>query len=578
MQTHGSDIGDVQAADTPPRMDWRSTDHEIPEDMTNNRLYSILDVQLPKRKDARSLRESRSLPSAAQELSRKLSGKFGPSTVVHRTNKKARPSLGSIPSYLASPVDSTNPSSLQSRFASTAEVSTAKTSFEASSAPLATSKGSDKVVTPALTVVEELGTEDEIELENKSPLPIEAPENVTPEPTITTVEAAANAKIFLETLYNHILTGTETARETRRRKLNMYLEISRLSPEDREKEEQSWNSKETEHLRKLRILKSQSAHIAIDGRIPTTLTGFRTVRVLGKGSFGVVRLVRGESEDRHDSGIDATPVIPGEVYAMKVIRKSDMIRNGQEGHIRAERDFLVASENSRWVVPLITSFQDHSHLYLVMEYMIGGDFLGMLIAKDRLEEKKAQFYIAEMVLCLEEAHRLKWIHRDAKPDNFLISSSGHLKISDFGLAFNGHWAHDQNYYHCQRYSLVQRLGISIAGDGADREEIGRAEADGKESPFLNHRELKARQRHGKSSVDEGAKEQSILQWRNRYGRRALAKTVVGTSQYMAPEVIHGEEYDGRCDWWSLGIILYEVIHRRLACENEAADSVVVPVR
>jgi serine/threonine protein kinase len=107
-----------------------------------------------------------------------------------------------------------------------------------------------------------------------------------------------------------------------------------------------------------------------------------------------------------------------EVYAMKVIRKSDMLRNSQEGHLRAERDFLVSSAKSRWVVPLIASFQDANNLYLVMDYMVGGDFLGLLIRKETLSEDKTRWYIAEMILCVEEAHRLRWIHRDIKPDNF----------------------------------------------------------------------------------------------------------------------------------------------------------------
>lgn len=126
-----------------------------------------------------------------------------------------------------------------------------------------------------------------------------------------------------------------------------------------------------------------------------------------------------------------------EVYAMKVIRKADMLRNAQEGHLRAERNFLVAAEGSKWVVPLITAFQDDKHLYLVMDFCIGGDFLGLLIRKNILSEQITKWYMAEMILCVEEAHKMKWIHRDVKPDNFLIGADGHLKISDFGLAFDG---------------------------------------------------------------------------------------------------------------------------------------------
>lgn len=126
-----------------------------------------------------------------------------------------------------------------------------------------------------------------------------------------------------------------------------------------------------------------------------------------------------------------------QVYAMKVIRKADMLRNSQEGHLRAERNFLVAAEGSKWVISLITAFQDNKHLYLVMDFCIGGDFLGLLIRKNILSEQITKWYLAEMVLCVEEAHKMKWIHRDVKPDNFLIGADGHLKISDFGLAFDG---------------------------------------------------------------------------------------------------------------------------------------------
>lgn len=102
------------------------------------------------------------------------------------------------------------------------------------------------------------------------------------------------------------------------------------------------------------------------------------------------------------------------------------------------------------IVQLVASFQDLSNLYLVMEYMPGGDFLGLLIRENTLHEAVARFYIAEIILCVEAAHSLRCIHRDIKPDNFLISASGHLKISDFGLAFDGHWSHDTAYYSSHR--------------------------------------------------------------------------------------------------------------------------------
>jgi protein-serine/threonine kinase len=237
-----------------------------------------------------------------------------------------------------------------------------------------------------------------------------------------------------------------------------------------------------------------------------------------------------------------------------VIRKSDMLRNSQEGHLRAERDFLVASENSRWVVPLVSAFQDNNNLYLVMEYMMGGDFLGLLLREDILDENVAKWYLAEMILCIEEAHKMNWIHRDVKPDNFLITSSGHLKISDFGLAFDGHWTHNQTYYNEQRYGLLRDLDLHVEGDAQDVFEENERQDARKTIELING----SAATRGRYQTRQDTANGPIIDWLNREQRRQFAKSVVGTSQYMAPEVIRGESYDGRCDWWSIGIILYEV--------------------
>ena len=117
-----------------------------------------------------------------------------------------------------------------------------------------------------------------------------------------------------------------------------------------------------------------------------------------------------------------------------------MHTKNQIHHIRAERDVLSEAHNE-WIVDMKYSFQvynnfikDDYYLYLVMEFLPGGDLMTLLMTKDILTEDEARFYAAELVLAIESVHKLKCIHRDLKPDNVLIRKNGHIKLSDFGLS------------------------------------------------------------------------------------------------------------------------------------------------
>merc|ERR1719325_159684 len=116
-----------------------------------------------------------------------------------------------------------------------------------------------------------------------------------------------------------------------------------------------------------------------------------------------------------------------------MMKKSEMIAKKQVTHIRAERNLLAAADNT-WLVKLLYSFQDDTWLYLVMEYCAGGDLMTILMREDILTEEQTRFYMSELAMAIASVHDLKFVHRDLKPDNVLISNSGHVKLSDFGLA------------------------------------------------------------------------------------------------------------------------------------------------
>eukprot|EP01017_Pseudomicrothorax_dubius_P034941 TRINITY_DN4844_c0_g1_i1.p1 TRINITY_DN4844_c0_g1~~TRINITY_DN4844_c0_g1_i1.p1 ORF type:complete len:700 (+),score=195.55 TRINITY_DN4844_c0_g1_i1:112-2211(+) len=230
---------------------------------------------------------------------------------------------------------------------------------------------------------------------------------------------------------------------------------------------------------------------------------FDSLAIIGRGAFGEVRLCRS--------------LETGEIVAVKKMKKSEMIFKNQVTHIRAERDVLARSDNP-WIVELKCSFQDEKYLYLVMEYLGGGDLMTLLMKRDILTESESKFYIAELILALESVHRMNYIHRDLKPDNILIDNNGHLKLSDFGL--------------CKH--------VDLSGNGGN-----------KDLAALGGRKLLDVAQDA-TKAETGKK---LMFRRN----RKLAFSTVGTPDYIAPEVFTQTGYSETVDWWSVGVILFEML-------------------
>ncbi|XP_029440412.1 microtubule-associated serine/threonine-protein kinase 1 [Rhinatrema bivittatum] len=214
---------------------------------------------------------------------------------------------------------------------------------------------------------------------------------------------------------------------------------------------------------------------------PPGESDFDNIKLISNGAYGAVYLVR-HRETRQR-------------FAMKKINKQNLILRNQIQQAFVERDILTFAENP-FVVSMFCSFETKRHLCMVMEYVEGGDCATLLKNIGALPVELAQMYFAETVLALEYLHNYGIVHRDLKPDNLLITSMGHIKLTDFGLSKMGLMSLTTNLYE------------------------GHIEKDARE--FLD-------------------------------------KQVCGTPEYIAPEVILRQGYGKPVDWWAMGIILYEFL-------------------
>ncbi|GFS99789.1 hypothetical protein NPIL_55071 [Nephila pilipes] len=308
-----------------------------------------------------------------------------------------------------------------------------------------------------------------------------------------TLDKAIKAKVHLENYYSNLI-AQHIERKSRHEKLEETMKEEGLTEEQKQEKRTQHALKETEFLRLKR------SRLGVED--------FEPLKVIGRGAFGEVRLVQ-----KKDTG---------HVYAMKILRKADMLEKEQVAHVRAERDVLVEADH-QWVVKMYYSFQDAMNLYLIMEFLPGGDLMTLLMKKDTLSEDCTQFYIAETALAIDSIHKLGFIHRDIKPDNLLLDAKGHIKLSDFGLCTGLKKSHRTEFY--RDLSQAKPSDFSMYFD-----------------------------RNASNPMDSKRRAES---WKK--NRRQLAYSTVGTPDYIAPEVFMQTGYNSSCDWWSLGVIMYEML-------------------
>ncbi|TVY71408.1 Serine/threonine-protein kinase RIM15 [Lachnellula suecica] len=157
--------------------------------------------------------------------------------------------------------------------------------------------------------------------------------------------------------------------------------------------------------------------------VPPSIKDFEIIKPISKGAFGSVYLTKKRST--------------GDYYAIKVLKKADMVAKNQVTNVKAERAIMMWQGESDFVAKLYWTFSSKDYLYLVMEYLNGGDCASLIKVLGGLPEDWAKKYLGEVILGVEHLHNRGIVHRDLKPDNLLIDQKGHLKLTDFGLSRMG---------------------------------------------------------------------------------------------------------------------------------------------
>lgn len=288
----------------------------------------------------------------------------------------------------------------------------------------------------------------------------------------------------------------------------------------------------------------------------TTIDDFNLLRAVSHGAYGKVCLAR-KKQTR-------------DLFAIKIMDKVKMEEKGVTEMVMNERDILNKIDND-YVVRGVYTFQTKKYLYIVMEYMKGGDFANLLEGIGAFEEDAARFYLAQIVIAVDYLHNLGIIHRDLKPDNILVDGEGMIKLTDFGLSEINMKNMKQKYQ-----DALNKSNNPLFVDDSD-------DSDDSDSPVnlkkLDRFQLSKMSSEDKREIAHGNKlklKQDLRKITNTnlaYNPIKKPKKVLGTPDYIAPEVILGKEVTRAVDWWAVGVIAFEFLTGWLPFNDDSPEKI-----
>ena len=247
------------------------------------------------------------------------------------------------------------------------------------------------------------------------------------------------------------------------------------------------------------------------------LHDFRRTKQLGAGDVGTVDLV----------------TLGGHKYAVKSLEKQEMVERNKVGRVRTEEKILETIDHP-FLSTCYAKLKTDTHLHFVLEFCSGGELYALMnrMPRKRLPEAWVKFYTAEVLLALQYLHLNGVMYRDLKPENILIHSSGHIKLTDFDLSW------------CQGETVPDiEKGTKMVKRELPKDETGKVSKSTMEKYLV--------QKNIPLEVEQDDYKVKIVP-------KGRANSFVGTEEYLAPEIITGAGHDFMIDWWSFGILIYEL--------------------